>query len=75
VKSIIVVLRWAFVLAGLCGAVISGWAFIEPDAFPQMPMDHLVAPPSPRWRAAFGLLFSLLLFGYGSGRLQHRVLP
>jgi len=74
-KTAIVILRWACLLAGICGALVSLWAFIDPGAFPQMPMDGPLAPPSPRWRAAFGFLFSLLLVGYGSGRLRHRVLP
>jgi hypothetical protein len=40
-----------------------------------MRMDTMVPPPSPRWRAAFGFVFSLLLVGYGSGKLRHRELP
>ncbi|GAB3310129.1 hypothetical protein [Luteimonas notoginsengisoli] len=69
------VVRWACLLAGVCGLVISAWAFIDPTAFPQMRMDGMVPPPSPRWRAALGFVFSLLLVGYGSGRLRHRELP
>lgn len=74
-NGLIRILRWLCLLAGLCGMVISAWAFIDPGAFPQMPTDDMLSPPSPRWRAAFAFLFSLLLAGYGAGRLRHRVLP
>lgn len=74
-RTTLVVLRWACLLAGICGALVSLWAFIDPGAFPHMQGDGPFAPPSPRWRAAFGFVFSLLLVGYGSGRLRHRVLP
>lgn len=74
--TVIRILRWLCLIAGICGALVSVWAFIDPSAFPQMlRMDGPLAPPSPRWRAVFGFLFSLLLVGYGSGRLRHRVLP
>jgi len=69
------VIRWACLLAGVIGLVVSTWAFIDPSAFPQMRMDGLVPPPSPRWRAALGFVFSLLLVGYGTGKLRHRQLP
>ena len=69
------IVRWACLLAGIVGLLISAWAFIDPSAFPQMRMDTMVPPPSPRWRAAFGFVFSLMLVGYGSGRLRHRELP
>jgi hypothetical protein len=74
-NRLIRVLRWMCLLAGICGMAISAWAFIDPGAFPAMRMDGTLAPPSPRWRAAFAFLFSLLMAGYGSGRLRHRVLP
>ncbi len=73
-NTLIRLLRWTCLFAGLCGMAISAWAFIDPGAFPPMPADGLL-PPSPRWRATFAFLFSLLLAGYGSGRLRHRVLP
>jgi len=72
------VIRWACLLAGVIGLVVSTWAFIDPSAFPQMRMGGvggMVPPPSPRWRAALGFLFSLLLVGYGTGKLRHRQLP
>lgn len=75
-NTVIVVLRRLCLIAGICGLLVSAWAFIDPGAFPQMlRMDGPLAPPSPRWRAAFAFLFSLLLVGFGSGRLRHRVLP
>jgi hypothetical protein len=74
-RRLSIFVRWACLLAGVCGLVISAWAFIDPAAFPQMRMDTMVPPPSPRWRAALGCVFSLLLVGYGSGKLRHRELP
>jgi hypothetical protein len=74
-RTLMRIVRWACLLAGIAGLLISAWAFIDPSAFPQMRMDTMVPPPSPRWRAAFGFVFSLLLVGYGSGRLRHRELP
>ncbi len=74
-RTLMRIIRWACLLAGIAGLLISAWAFIDPSAFPQMRMDTMVPPPSPRWRAAFGFVFSLLLVGYGSGRLRHRELP
>ena len=67
------IIRWGCLLAGIVGLVISAWAFIDPSAFPQMRMQGMVPPPSPRWRAALGFVFSLLLDG--SGKLRHRTLP
>ena len=72
-RAISRIIRWACLLAGICGLAISSWAFIDPSAFPQMRMDGMV--PSPRWRAALGFVFSLLLVGYGTGKLRHRTLP
>jgi hypothetical protein len=74
-RRLAVIVRWTCLLAGICGLVVSTWAFIDPSAFPQMGLDTMVPPPSPRWRAAFGFVFSLLLVGYGSGKLRHRELP
>lgn len=74
-KTFARIIRWACLLAGIAGLAISIWAFLDPSAFPQMRMGGVVPPPSPRWRAALGVVFSLLLVGYGSGRLRHRTLP
>jgi len=74
-RTISRIIRWACLLAGIAGLAISTWAFIDPAAFPQMHMGGMVPPPSPRWRAALGFVFSLLLVGYGSGKLRHRTLP
>ena len=69
------IVRWACLVGGLCGVVASVWAFIDPGAFPALQGGGAFDPPSPRWRAAFGLVFSLALLGYGSGWLRHRELP
>jgi hypothetical protein len=74
-KTFARIVRWACLVAGIAGLVASAWAFIDPGAFPQMRTGGVLPPPSPRWRAALGFLFSLLLVGYGSGKLRHRVLP
>lgn len=68
------VLRGLMIVAGAAGVIASAWALVDPsimaDAVPTM-----LAAPSPRWRAMFGLLFSLLLLGFGLGVLRHRELP
>jgi len=69
------IIRWACLAGGIIGLVASTWAFIDPSAFPDMRTGGMVPPPSPRWRAALGFVFSLVLVGYGSGRLRHRELP
>ncbi len=69
------IVRWACLVAGIAGLAVSAWAFLDPGAFPRLGAGGLLPPPSPRWRAALGFVFSLLLVGYGSGRLRHRVLP
>lgn len=74
-KTVLLVVRWACVLAGVCGALVAVWAFIDPSAFPRLRMEGLWAPPSPRWPAAFLFLFSLLMIGFGTGWLRHRKLP
>src|SRR3546814_1533064 len=57
VRTLMRVIRWACLLAGIAGLVISTWAFIDPSAFPEMRMGGMVPPPSPRWRAALGFVF------------------
>ncbi|NLA68690.1 MAG: hypothetical protein GX856_10710 [Gammaproteobacteria bacterium] len=62
------------VAGGLAGAIACAWALVDPSImapFAQGPLD----PPSPRWRAAFGLLASIAALLFGSGRLRHRELP
>lgn len=67
-RTLLIVVRWLCLIAGLCGALVSTWAFIDPSAFPALAgRELMVPPPSPRWRAALGFVFSLLLVGYGAG--------
>src|SRR3546814_20478565 len=75
VRTLMRVIRWACLLAGIAGLVIRTWAFIDPSAFPAMPQGGMVTPPSPRWRRALGFVFSLLPVGPGSGTLGPRTLP
>jgi hypothetical protein len=69
------IIRILCLLAGALGALICTWALVDPSILPTMVDTGAFAPPSPRWRAAFGLVFSLALLGYGSGVLRHRELP
>ncbi|GAA4855290.1 hypothetical protein [Luteimonas vadosa] len=62
-------------LAGAIGAVACLWALVDPSILPVFVERDAFAPPSPRWRAALGLVFSLALLGYGTGVLRHRELP
>lgn len=66
-------IRLLCLLAGAAGALASLWALIDPSIM--TPTDSLIPPPSLRWRAAFGLVFSLALLGWGAGVLRHRELP
>ena len=68
------ILRGLMVLAGLAGVVLCGWALLDPSIMANA-TPTMAAPPSPRWRAAFGLLFSLAVLGFGLGVLRHRELP
>lgn len=63
------------VLAGAAGALVCTWALIDPGFFPQPTSLGPFEAPSPRWRAAFGLVLSIALLLFGSGRLRHRELP
>lgn len=62
------------VVGGLAGAVASAWALVDPSIMPAS-ASGAFDPPSPRWRAAFGLVFSIAMLLFGSGRLRHRELP
>src|SRR3546814_5213293 len=46
VRTLMRVIRWACLLAGIAGLVISTWAFIDPSAFPEMRMGGMVPPRS-----------------------------
>jgi hypothetical protein len=67
--------RLVFTVAGAVGALVFGWALFDPTILPAAIEAGAFAPPSPRWRAAFGLVFSLAVFGFGIGALRHRELP
>jgi hypothetical protein len=69
------IIRILCLLAGAIGALICTWALVDPSILPAMVDTGVFAPPSPRWRAAFGLVFSVAMLGYGSGVLRHRELP
>ena len=62
-------------LGGACGAVVCTWALVDPSILPALGNEGALAPPSPRWRAALGLVVSIALLLAGSGRLRHRELP
>ena len=74
-NRLLAVVRLACLLAGVCGALLSAWAFVDPGAFPALADAGPLAPPSPRWRAAFAFVFSLALLVFGSGRVRHRSAP
>ncbi|MFZ7096726.1 hypothetical protein ACOPJQ_02350 [Luteimonas dalianensis] len=63
------------VAAGCLGAVACTWALIDPSIITGAGGSWAAHAPSPRWRAAFGLVFSIALVLFGSGRLRHRRLP
>jgi hypothetical protein len=67
--------RFVFAAAGAVGALACGWALVDPSILPVALEAGRFAPPSPRWRAALGLVFSLAVFGFGIGALRHRELP
>lgn len=67
--------RYLCLAAGVVGTLVCAWALVDPSIMPQVVDSSLAAPPSPRWRAALGLVFSLFLLGYGTGVLRHRELP
>lgn len=63
------------VVGGLAGAAASLWALVDPSIMAAPTSLGAFEAPSPRWRAAFGLVFSLALLLFGSGKLRHRELP
>lgn len=62
------------VVGGFAGAMACIWALIDPSIMSPTSLGTFDAP-SPRWRAAFGLVFSIALLLFGSGKLRHRELP
>lgn len=63
------------VLGGGAGVLASAWALVDPSIMAVPAGAGAFDAPSPRWRAAFGLVFSIGLVLFGSGRLRHRDLP
>lgn len=62
------------VVGGIAGTVACAWALVDPSIMQASPSGAF-DPPSPRWRAAFGLVFSIAILLFGSGKLRHRELP
>ena len=63
------------VVAGCLGALACAWALVDPSIITGAGGLWSSHAPSPRWRATFGLLFSIALVLFGSGRLRHRRRP
>ncbi|MBJ6985001.1 hypothetical protein [Luteimonas sp. MC1750] len=63
------------VLGGIAGVVACAWALVDPSIMPAPTPLGAFDAPSPRWRAALGLVVSLGVALFGSGRLRHRELP
>ncbi|MGO1719001.1 MAG: hypothetical protein ACTHZI_02250 [Luteimonas sp.] len=74
-KALLRVIGVLMVLAGAFGAVVCTWALVDPSIVTGAGGLWASHAPSPRWRAAFGLVFSIALVLFGSGRLRHRKLP
>jgi hypothetical protein len=73
-KTLLRIIGVLMVVGGLAGAMACTWALIDPSIMSPMPPGAFDAP-SPRWRAAFGLVFSIAMLLFGSGKLRHRELP
>lgn len=73
--SLLKFVRFLCLAAGAVGTLVCVWALMDPSILPALSETDAFAPPSPRWRAALGLVFSLALLGYGTGVLRHRELP
>ncbi len=63
------------VVGGCAGVVACAWALVDPSIMAAPTPLGAFEPPSPRWRAALGLVVSIGLVLFGSGRLRHRELP
>lgn len=74
-KTVLRIIGMLMVVGGGIGALVSAWALVDPSIMPAPTAPGAFEPPSPRWRAAFGLVFSIGLLLFGSGRLRHRELP
>ncbi|HEY4529094.1 MAG TPA: hypothetical protein VIG97_02010 [Luteimonas sp.] len=74
-KTLLRIIGMLMVVGGGIGVLASAWALVDPSIMPAPTALGAFEPPSPRWRAAFGLVFSIGLVLFGSGRLRHRELP
>lgn len=74
-KTLLRIIGVLMVLGGCAGVLASAWALVDPSIMPTPTALGAFEPPSPRWRAAFGLVFSIGLVLFGSGKLRHRELP
>lgn len=72
-RRLLRVMRAILLVAGLAGMALSAWAFLDPAAFPAA--HEGFGGTSPRWRAAFGFVFSGMIAAWGAGLLRHRELP
>ena len=69
------IIRLLMVVGGSCGVLACLWALVDPSITTGSGGMLSAHAPSPRWRAAFGLVFSIGMILFGSGVLRHRELP
>ena len=74
-KTLYRIVGLLMVIAGCVGAIACTWALVDPSIVTGSGGLWASHAPSPRWRAGFGLVFSIALVLFGSGRLRHRELP
>jgi len=74
-NALLRIVRMLMVAGGAVGLVASAWALLDPSILATAAVASPFDAPSPRWRAAFGLVFSLALLLFGLGVLRHRELP
>lgn len=71
-KRLLKLVRAACLIAGIGGALLAVWMLIDPSVFASSIQNGMIEPPSPRWRAAFLLVFSMAAAAFGGGMLTHR---
>lgn len=59
-------------VAGTAGMLVCAYALVDPSIMGEATDLGPMAPPSPRWRAAFGLVFSACVLAYGMRPHAHR---
>lgn len=59
-------------IAGIAGMLVCAYALVDPSIMGDATDLGPMAPPSPRWRAAFGLVFSVVVLAYGMRPHAHR---